>query len=138
MNTLADKKGKAFFADSLIHVALPGGVSFSFPIAGNWRLENATSEQLNNVEIDEDGLHWPDIDEDLSFAGLLRGDHGQFVRSPGAKGFTLPRRRCLASEKRKGYKGMVRKAGTKPKQKGVANPKHPKSVKARYMKKAGK
>ena len=83
MNTLADKKGKAFFADGRIHVALPHGVSFSFPIAGNWRLENATSEQLNNVGIDEDGLHWPDIDEDLSFAGLFRGDHGQFVRRRG-------------------------------------------------------
>ena len=35
--------------------------------------------QFNNVEIDADGLHWPDIDEDISFHGLVRGDHGQFV-----------------------------------------------------------
>ena len=61
-------------------VSLPDGTSLSFPIAGNWRLENATPEQLNNVVVDEDGLHWPDIDEDLSFAGLLRGDHGQYVK----------------------------------------------------------
>ena len=53
----------------------------SFPIVGNWRLENASLDQLNNVEIDDEGLHWPDIDEDLSFAGLLRGDHGQFVKA---------------------------------------------------------
>ena len=78
MNSLADKK-TAFFADNIFHISFPGGTSLSFPIAGNWRLENATPEQLNNVEIDDDGLHWPDIDEDLSFAGLLRGDHGQYV-----------------------------------------------------------
>lgn len=63
------------------HFTMPDGTSLSFPIAGNWRLENATPEQLNNVEVDEDGLHWPDIDEDLSFAGLLCGDHGQFVKA---------------------------------------------------------
>ena len=80
MNTLAEKRMSAFFADRRIHVTLPDGGCFSFPITGNGRLESATAEQLNNVEIDEDGLHWPDIDEDLSFAGLLRGDHGQFVK----------------------------------------------------------
>ena len=79
MNTLVDHH-VAFFTDNRFHVTLPGGTAFSFPIEGNWRLENATPEQLNNVEVDEDGLHWPDIDEDLSFAGLLRGDHGQFVK----------------------------------------------------------
>ena len=76
MNSLTETTA-AFFADSCIHVSLPDGTSLSFPIAGNWRLENATPEQLNNVVVDEDGLHWPDIDEDLSFAGLLRGDHGK-------------------------------------------------------------
>lgn len=80
MNSLADNKPNAFFADKRIHVLLPDGGTFSFPIAGNWRLEGATESQLNNIEIDEDGLHWPDIDEDLSFAGLLRGDHGQNVQ----------------------------------------------------------
>ena len=78
MNT-SDESRTAFFADGRFNVALPNGVKFSFPIAGNWRLEGATPSQLNNVEIDEDGLHWPDIDEDISFQGLVRGDHGQFV-----------------------------------------------------------
>ena len=80
MNTLTEDKKSAFFADDRFHVALPGGGMFSFPIAGNWRLEGATPEQLNNVEVDDEGLHWPDIDEDLSFAGLLLGDHGQYVK----------------------------------------------------------
>jgi hypothetical protein len=29
------------------------------------------------VEISPFGLHWPELDEDLSFAGLKRGDFGQ-------------------------------------------------------------
>ena len=68
------------FEDGRIAVRLGGGVLFSFPIAGNPRLENATPEQLVHVEVDETGMHWPDIDEDLSLAGLLRGDWGQFMR----------------------------------------------------------
>jgi hypothetical protein len=79
MNTLIDGKA-TLFANDIFHVALPNGGILSFPIAGNWRLENATPEQLNNVEVDEEGLHWPDIDEDLSFAGLLLGDHGQYIK----------------------------------------------------------
>lgn len=69
------------FEDGRIAVRPGGGVLFSFPIAGNPRLENATPEQLVHVEVDETGMHWPDIDEDLSLAGLLRGDWGQFVNA---------------------------------------------------------
>jgi len=41
------------------------------------RLLNATKDQLENYEIlgDGEGIHWPDIDEDLSVAGLLSGSH---------------------------------------------------------------
>lgn len=72
-------KTNVTFEDGRIVVRLGGGVLFSFPIAGNRRLEGATPEQLANVEVDERGMHWPDIDEDLSLAGLLRGDWGQFM-----------------------------------------------------------
>ena len=71
------------FVGGRLQVRLTNGVAFSFPIAGNWRLEGATPEQLVHVEVDEEGVHWPEIDEDLSFAGLLRGDWGQHVRGPG-------------------------------------------------------
>lgn len=72
-------KADVAFEDGRIVVRLGGGVLFSFPIAGNPRLENATPEQLVHVEVDETGMHWPDLDEDLSLAGLLRGDWGQFM-----------------------------------------------------------
>lgn len=80
MNTSTEDRRAAFFANDRFHVTLPDGGTLTFPIKGNWRLEGATLDQLNNVAVDEDGLHWPDIDEDLSFAGLLLGDHGQFVK----------------------------------------------------------
>lgn len=89
MNTLIEHD-VAYCDGKLFHVSLADGTKLSFPIAGNWRLENASSEQLNNVEIDEDGLHWPEIDEDLSFAGLLRGDHGQFVKAKNGRATVVP------------------------------------------------
>jgi len=70
----------AAYWDGKVSVALPNGVAFSFPIAGNGRLEGGTVEQLNNMEVDDEGIHWPDLDEDLSFEGLLKGDWGQFIR----------------------------------------------------------
>lgn len=80
MNSSVDRNPKVSFANEHFYVNLPNDISLSFPIAGNWRLEQATPEQLIHVEVDEDGLHWPDLDEDLSFTGLLRGDYGQHVR----------------------------------------------------------
>jgi len=80
MNTSTEKVPSASYADGIVHVSLMNGTSFSFPIAGNWRLEGATFDQLNNMEVDDEGIHWPEVDEDLSFEGLLSGDHGQFIR----------------------------------------------------------
>ncbi len=49
----------------------------AFPVAGNRRLAGGSPEQLSHVEVSPFGIHWPDLDEDLSFAGLARGDYGQ-------------------------------------------------------------
>lgn len=73
---------KAVYADGKVSVTFPSGVELSFPIVGNWRLENATIGQLNNMEVYEDGVRWVDLDEDLSFNGILHGNWGQFVRRP--------------------------------------------------------
>ena len=60
--------------DSLI-VDLMDGRSISVPLAWYPRLHGATAEQRSNWEISGGGydIHWPDIDEDLSSEGLLRG-----------------------------------------------------------------
>ncbi|HIJ36315.1 MAG TPA: DUF2442 domain-containing protein [Deltaproteobacteria bacterium] len=62
-------------------IEMESGVIIRFPITGNRRLTDGTKEQLNNIEISPYGLHWPDLDEDLSFRGLLAGDYGQYAGS---------------------------------------------------------
>ena len=60
--------------DELI-VALADGRRVAVPLAWFPRLLHATAEQRRNFEIlgEGVGIHWPDVDEDLSVAGLLRG-----------------------------------------------------------------
>ncbi len=60
--------------DELI-VSLLDGRTISVPLAWYPRLLEATSEQRGNWKVSGGGfgLHWPDIDEDLSTEGLLRG-----------------------------------------------------------------
>lgn len=51
------------------------GRRISVPLAWYPRLLHATPEQRNNWQIIGAGfgIHWPDVDEDLSAEGLLRG-----------------------------------------------------------------
>lgn len=58
-----------------LKVRLMDGRSISAPLAWYPRLLHATDEQRRNWEIAGGGygIHWPDIDEDLSTEGLLRG-----------------------------------------------------------------
>mgnify|MGYP000886304353 CR=1 FL=1 len=54
---------------------LADGRSVSVPLAWSWRLSEATPKQRNNFEImgNGEGIHWPDIDEDISAVGMLCG-----------------------------------------------------------------
>ncbi len=63
-----------FSADSLI-VDLMDGRTISVPLAWYPRLLHASAEQRNRWQLAGGGfsIHWPDIDEDLSTEGLLRG-----------------------------------------------------------------
>lgn len=78
MNTLTNNQIQASFADGYIHVFMDAGVEIRFPVDKNPRLKVGTPIQLNHIEISPFGLHWPDLDEDLSFEGLGKGDFGQF------------------------------------------------------------
>ena len=77
MNTLIDTARTAAFHDGQIVVWLHSGNELRFPVAGNPRLATGTPEQLSNIEISPFGLHWPDLDEDLSLRGIASGDYGQ-------------------------------------------------------------
>jgi hypothetical protein len=67
-------KDVRFSEDSII-VDLIDGRTISAPLAWYPRLLHATSEQRANWRIAGGGygIHWPDVDEDLSTQGLLRG-----------------------------------------------------------------
>ena len=60
--------------DSII-AHLMDGRTISIPLAWSWRLSEATPKQRSNWIIIGDGLgvHWPDIDEDISAEGMLFG-----------------------------------------------------------------
>lgn len=61
--------------DNDLTVELADGRRVSVPVAWFPRLLHALPEQRRNWRLlgDGQGIHWPDIDEDLSVAGLLRG-----------------------------------------------------------------
>ena len=80
MNSLADKARSAAHLDGWITIRLDSGAEIRFPVAENPRLAAGTHQQLNHIEISPFGLHWPDLDEDLSLHGLLEGNHGQFQK----------------------------------------------------------
>jgi hypothetical protein len=77
MGTLIDTVQTAVFRDGQILITMGSGAEFLFPVADNPRLAAGTPEQLNKIEISPFGLHWPDLDEDLSLRGIARGDYGQ-------------------------------------------------------------
>ena len=75
----------AIYENGQINVRMESGVEITFPVKKNIRLSRGTEQQLNNIEISPYGLHWPDLDEDLSFKGLLKDDFGQYVEFGGKK-----------------------------------------------------
>jgi uncharacterized protein DUF2442 len=77
MNTLTDKVRSACYRDGQIVIALASGAEIRFSVAENPRLARGTAEQLNRIELSPFGIHWPELDEDLSFRGLIEGDYGQ-------------------------------------------------------------
>jgi hypothetical protein len=67
-------RGVRFSEDSLI-VDLKDGRTISVPLEWYPRLAVATQQQRENWKVCAAGygIHWPDLDEDLSTEGLLRG-----------------------------------------------------------------
>ena len=61
-------------ADSITAYLVDGRV-ISVPLVWSWRLSEATPTQRARWELigDGQGIHWPDIDEDISAEGMLHG-----------------------------------------------------------------
>jgi hypothetical protein len=74
--TSADERvANVAFSEDCLSVLLMDGRTIGVPLAWYPRLLKATAAQRANWQIAGGGygIHWPDIDEDLSTEGLLRG-----------------------------------------------------------------
>jgi hypothetical protein len=73
------------FTEDALSVRLMDGRTIIVPLVWYPRLLNATEEQRRNWRISGGGygIHWPDVDEDLSTEGLLRG--APAPRQPAAR-----------------------------------------------------
>ena len=74
--------------DSLI-VDLSDGRSIAVPLAWYRRLIHGTPEERSNSRWigDREGIHWPDLDEDISVENLLLGQPSGEVRTRFAAGW---------------------------------------------------
>lgn len=72
------------FDDDSFWVELSDGRTLGVPLAWFPRLLHATQAQRLKFEISRDGLHWDELDEDISIAGLLAGRGDQTERKSAA------------------------------------------------------
>ena len=80
MNSLATETQEAraqsaVVSDDALTVDLVDGRTIIVPLVWYPRLWHGTPEERNNLELFGEGayIHWPDLDEDLTAAGLLAG-----------------------------------------------------------------
>ena len=66
--------------EATLHVTLADGRTLTAPLWWYPRLVAAAGDTRNRIELMPMGLHWPDLDEDISIASILRG-----AKAPGAK-----------------------------------------------------
>jgi Protein of unknown function (DUF2442) len=77
MNTSAKS---VWFDDNSMWVELADGRTLGVPLAWFPRLLHATPEQRQKFELTVNGIHWDEVDEDISVASLLAG-RGDGTRS---------------------------------------------------------
>lgn len=73
MDTMSVSPTSVRFDEKTMWVELSDGRTLGVPLVWFPRLQKATPEQRANVEISLVGLHWDEIDEAVSLAGLLAG-----------------------------------------------------------------
>ena len=79
----------AFTADELV-VTLADGRKIATPLAWYPRLRDANEAARQRFDLMPMGIHWPELDEDLGIAGMLRGRPGAWTRSPSGAPSHLP------------------------------------------------
>lgn len=67
--------------DMHVYARTEDGLQANYPFTMWKRLNNATTEQRQQFYLSYTGIHWPTIDEDLSFEGMF-ADAGLCERTP--------------------------------------------------------
>jgi len=78
MSTAANVESRirnVWITEDTLAAQLVDGRTITVPLAWSWRLSEATPEQRADFEIigNGSGIHWPEIDEDISVEGMLNG-----------------------------------------------------------------
>lgn len=60
------------FSTTHIYIETDMGEKGNHPLAWFPRLKNATTDQLNRFTLSPFGIHWEELDEDLSFEGFFK------------------------------------------------------------------
>ena len=63
---------KVWFEDEKIFIETNTGEKGNHPLSWFPKLLNATEEQRNLFKLSPFGIHWKEIDEDLSFEGFFK------------------------------------------------------------------
>ena len=73
MNTLENniETKRLWFTDSKICIETLDGQKLSHPLSWFPKLKNASEEEKNNYQFSPFGIHWPTLDENLSFSGFF-------------------------------------------------------------------
>ncbi len=74
---------RVWFDEQRLFVQLSDGRQLGVPLAWYPRLLKATDEQRAAVWLSPAGLHWDDLDEDISVEGLIAG-RGDMTHRPNA------------------------------------------------------
>lgn len=69
----AEATGVSFTSDSM-RVELSNGHAVTVPLSLFPRLLSATQAQREAFRIRRRGIHWPELDEDISIAGILAAE----------------------------------------------------------------
>ena len=89
---------------------LADGRVISVPLAWSWRLSEATPAERANFRLigSGQGIHWPDVDEDISVEGMLHGSPAPRAKvRPGEE----PAKRTASKPRRAANSSIQRTAG---------------------------
>lgn len=65
---------KVWFEKDQIYILTSAGEKRSHPLEWFPKLQNADTKERNQFELSPFGIHWPSLDEDLSFEGFFHYD----------------------------------------------------------------